>query len=674
MSAEKQDSIIVLSDRDKVRQRPGMYIGDNSKLGLETIVREIFDNAVDEYPNYPDKTKPIKVILHSDNSVTVRDYGRGISPYESKAHPGKIEERLAYTLIGAGGKFEQNRDQNGNKFSGGLNGTGSSATNFMSEYFDVTIYRDGQIFHDRYEDGGKPVVKLVNGQLPHEKQTEPFTTGTKITFKADSRVLTTTHVDSDKLEQIFEQTAYLNPGLKIEFKNERDGDTDFNEYYSEKGLLGYIDKLTDEDEISDNLLIKPFEVKGTAQATSLGHPVDMEAEIAFAFAKSDTGDSEAFTNGIYNSLGGTHLNGFYDGLLKLIRHYYEAFEDVMKSKYRRQIDLILKVTKSKNMTRLFTKRELSPYTYVVINFKHSNPILRPQTKDELTSPEAKKAVSDIFYTHAMHYFDRNVRAVQTILGYLIKDLYEKAKDDDADAKLSRKEQKLAVSTKLAAARYTGPGKGAELILVEGDSAAGSLKENRDADYQAVLPLRGKILNVQKATLSRALANTEIATIFSVLGAGYGKNYDDKKLEYDKVLICTDADVDGAHISVLLQTLFLKYLPGLIENGHVFRIITPLFVNTLKNKKEVYTYDDKEQERFLKKNEKNLAEVNRNKGLGELTKSQVIETILTPKTRHLQEIVINDEDQAYDTTEELMGSSVAGRKKLFTGNTPESAEN
>ena len=265
------DSIIVLSDRDKVRQRPGMYIGDNAKLGLETIVREIFDNAVDEYPNYPDKTKPITVVLHSDNSVTVRDYGRGISPYESSKHPGKIEERLAYTLIGAGGKFEQNRDQNGNKFSGGLNGTGSSATNFMSEYFDVTIYRDGQIFHDRYEDGGKPVVKLVNGQLPHEKQEKPFTTGTKITFKADKRVLTTTHVDSDKLEQIFEQTAYLNPGLAIEFKNERDGDTDFTRYYSEKGLLGYIKKLTDEDEVSDDLLIKPFEVSGEAQAASLGH-------------------------------------------------------------------------------------------------------------------------------------------------------------------------------------------------------------------------------------------------------------------------------------------------------------------------------------------------------------------------------------------------------------------
>ena len=664
------DSIIVLSDRDKVRQRPGMYIGDNGKLGLETIVREIFDNSVDEYPNYPDKTKPITVILHSDNSVTVRDYGRGISPYESTKHPGKIEERLAYTLIGAGGKFEQNRDQNGNKFSGGLNGTGSSATNFMSEYFDVTIYKDGKIFHDRFEDGGKPVVKLVGGKLPSKKQTKPFTTGTEITFKADSTVLTTTQVDSDKLEQIFEQTAYLNPGLAIEFKNERDGDTDFTRYYSEDGLIGYIKKLTDEDEVSDDLLIKPFEVKGTAQAENLGHKVDMEAEIAFAFAKSDTGDSEAFTNGVYNHLGGTHLAGFYDGLLKLLRHYYTAFEDIMKSKYRRQIDLILKVTKSKDMLRLFNKRELSPRTYVVLNFKHSNPILRPQTKDELVSPEAKKAVSDIFYTHAMHYFDRNVKAVQTILGYIIKDLYEKAKDDDADAKLSRKEQKLAVSTKLAAARDVGPGKGAELILVEGDSAAGSLKENRDADYQAILPLRGKILNVQKSTLSRALANQEIATIFSVLGAGYGKNYDDAKLQYDKVIICTDADVDGAHISVLLQTLFLKYLPGLMENGHVYRMITPLFVNTMKNGKEVYTYDDHEQEDFLKKNKGKFTEVNRNKGLGELSKKQVIETILTPKTRHMQQIVIDDEDNAYDTVEGLMGTNVATRKKLFTGDEPE----
>lgn len=660
-----QDTIIVLSDREKVRQRPGMYIGDNGKLGLSTIVREIFDNAVDEYPNFPDRSKPIKVILHSDNSVTVRDYGRGISPYESSKHKGKIEERLAYTLIGAGGKFEQNRDQNGNKYSGGLNGTGSSATNFMSEYFDVTIYRDGYKFHDRFENGGKPAINLMNGQLPHENQILPYQTGTEITFKPDKSVLTTIDINSDELETLFKQTAYLNPGLHILYKNERDGDTDWTTYYSENGLVDYINDLTKEDNSEKELLIKPFVITGQTHSENLGHKVDMEAQIAFAFSRLDTGDSESFTNGVYNCNGGTHLNGFYDGLLKLLRHYYSVFEDTIKSKYRRQIDLILKINKAKKIESMFTKRELANRTYAIVNFKHSNPILRPQTKDELVSPEAKKAVSSIFYMHAMHYFDRNVKSVQTILGYLIQDLYEKAKDEDADAKISKKEQKLAVSTKLAAARNTGKGKGAELILVEGDSAAGSLKENRDANFQAILPLRGKILNVQKSTLSRALNNQEISTVFSVLGAGYGKNYNDDKLQYDKVIICTDADTDGAHISVLLQTLFLKYLPGLMTNGHVYRMITPLFVNELKNGKEIYTYDDKQQEEFLKKNRNNLADVNRNKGLGELTKKQVIETILTPETRHMQQIIIDDLDEAYDAVDDLMGTNIQARKKLFT---------
>lgn len=662
--AKKQDTIIVLSDREKVRQRPGMYIGDNGRLGLSTIVREIFDNAVDEYPNYPDKTKPIKIVLHPDNSVTVRDFGRGISPYESKNHPGKIEERLAYTLIGAGGKFEQNRDQNGNKFSGGLNGTGSSATNFMSEYFDVTIYKDKQVFHDRFENGGQPAIKLTNNALPHKKQEKPYTTGTEITFKPDKSVLTTINVNSEELETLFEQTAYLNPGLHIMYKNERDGDTDYTTYYSENGLVDYINALTRQDEADKDLLIEPFVVSGSAQSTNLGKPVDMEAQIAFAFSREDNGDNEAFTNGVYNTEGGTHLNGFYDGLVRLLRHYFKAFNQQLTKRYKRQLDLINKLN-NKSFDKLINKREVQSRVYVVVNFKHSNPILRPQTKDQLVSPEAKKAVSDIFYQHAMHYFDRNVKAVQTILGYIIQDLYEKAKDEDADAKISRKEQKLAVSTKLAAARNVGPGKGAELILVEGDSAAGSLKANRDANYQAILPLRGKILNVQKSTLSRALANKEITTIFSVLGAGYGKNYDDSKLQYDKVIICTDADVDGAHISVLLQTLFLKYMPDLLRNGHVFRMITPLFVNELKSGKEVYTYDDKQQEEFLAKNENKLSDVNRNKGLGELTKDQVIETILTPKTRHLQEIKIEDLDDAYDTTDSLMGNNVQARRKLFT---------
>lgn len=661
-----EDTILLLSDRDKVRERPGMYIGDNDALGLATIVREIIDNAIDEYPNYPDKTKPIDVTLHSDNVVTVRDYGRGISPYESKKQKGQIEERLAYTRLGAGGKFKKNREQNGNQFSGGLNGTGSAATNFMSEYFDVTIWKDGKIFHDRFENGGIPVVELKNGRLPYKKQKGELETGTEITFTADKTVMQTTKVDSDKLEAYFNQMQYLHPGLTFRFKNERDGDEDWVIYHSENGLLDYMNTLTVEDDEKVPLLMKPFIVQGKKEETVLNETVYMEANIAVTFSKDDTFAAEAFTNGIYNAEGGTHLRGFYAGLLDLIKHYYKEFESDMSSKYKTQLALITKVNQEKDVLKLFTTRDIMKTTYVILDFKHSNPILQPQTKDKLASKEARNATKDIFYEHAMRYLDKNVTAVQTLIGFLIKRLYSKAKEDDANVKLDKKDAKMAVSKKLAAARQTGKGKGAELIIVEGDSAAGSLKVNRDSTFQAVLPLRGKVLNVQKSTLAKALANNEIATIFAALGAGFGNHYNADQLQYDKVIICCDADKDGAHISVLLQTLFMKYLTPLVEDGHVFLLDTPLFVNEMKGKKadEVYTYTEKEQEEFLKKNRTKVKEVNRNKGLGELTTEQVIETILDPDQRRLSRLVIDDMDTAEDLIETLMGKNVQGRKRLF----------
>lgn len=660
------DTIMVLTDREKVRARPGMYIGDNDKLGLSTIVREIIDNAIDEFPNYPDKSLPIEVTLHSDNSVTVRDYGRGISPYESKKNRGQIEERLAYTLIGAGGKFKENREANGNKFAGGLNGTGSAATNFMSEYFDVTIWRDGKIFHDRFENGGIPVIDLKNGKLPYKKQNPGQNeTGTSITFKADATKMRTTHIDASALETYFNQMKYLHPEITFLYKNERDGDEEWTEYHSENGLLDYMSELTMEDDEQVPLLMNPFLVEGEATETVLDETYEMKATIAVAFSKDDTFAAEAFTNGTYNPAGGTHLKGFYSGLLRLIKHYYEEFKTELNSKYKKQRDLILKVNKANDLTNLFKVRDIMRTTYVIIDFKHVDPILTPQTKDMLASPEAKTAVDKIFYTQAMRYLDRNVAVVQTLIGYLIKRLYDKAKEDDNNVKLNKKDAKLAVSTKLAAARNIGKGKGAELILVEGDSAAGSLKSNRDSNFQAILPLRGKVLNVQKATLSKALSNNEISTIFAVLGAGFGNHYDESKLQYDKVIICTDADKDGAHISVLLQTLFLKYMTPLMLNGHVYRLDTPLFVNIMKGKaSDVYTYNEAEQEAFLEKNRSKVLEVNRNKGLGELTKEQVIETILDPKTRRLSRIVINDEDGADEIAEVLMGTNVQGRKRLF----------
>lgn len=661
-----EDTIILLSDRDKVRERPGMYIGDNDALGLSTIVREIIDNAIDEYPNYPDKSLPIDVILHHDNAVTVRDYGRGISPYESKTQKGEIEERLAYTRIGAGGKFTKNREQTGNQFAGGLNGTGSAATNFMSEYFDVTIWKDGKIFHDRFEDGGHPVVALKNGKLPYKQQKGEPETGTQITFKADKRVMQTTKVDADKLESYFNQMKYLHPGLTLRFKNERDGDEDWTVYHSENGLLDYMNTLTIEDDEQVPLLMEPFIVHGKKEDTVLNEKVFMEANIAVTFSKDDTFAAEAFTNGIYNAEGGTHIRGFYAGLLDLIKHYYKEFESDLASKYKTQLALITKVNQERDVLKLFKTRDIMKTTYVILDFKHSNPILHPQTKDKLASKEARNATKDIFYENAMRYLDRNVTAVQSLIGFLIKRLYDKAKEDDANVKLDKKDARMAVSKKLAAARQTGKGKGAELIIVEGDSAAGSLKANRDSSFQAILPLRGKVLNVQKATLSKALANNEIATIFAALGAGFGNHYNAKQLQYDKVIICCDADKDGAHISVLLQTLFMKYLTPLVEDGHVYVLDTPLFVNEMKGKNahDVYTYTEQEQEEFLSKNRSNVKEVSRNKGLGELSTEQVIETILDPETRHLSRLVIDDIDKAEDLIETLMGKNVQGRKRLF----------
>lgn len=676
--AEHEDSILVLNDREKVQQRPGMYIGNNDKLGLATIAREIVDNAIDEYPNFPDKSKPIIATLHSDNSMTVRDYGRGISPYESHKNKGQIEERLAYTRIGAGGKMQANRKKNGNSKSAGLNGTGAAATNFMSEYYDVTIWKDGRIFHDRFEDGGIPVMELKNGKLPSEKQTGTLETGTEITFKPSDKYMRVTHFDANKLETLYQQMAYLHAGMRIQWKNERDGDEEYTEYCEPNGLYAYMDSLTKSEDGDVPLLVKPFTISGERKEEIFGEEIEMSAEIAIAFSKDNSYDAEPFTNGVYNKDGGTHMKGFYAGLMRLIKHYYKEFQSEFDSKYKKQMDLIRKVNDTKDVMSLLKSRDVSRFTYVIMNFTHSNPILAPQTKDKLESPEAKQAVADIVYEKGMLYLDKNIQAVHTLMGYLIKTLYEQAKEDDSNVKLDKRDAKLAVSTKLAAARNVGKGKGAELILVEGDSAAGSLKENRDADFQAILPLRGKVLNVQKTTLSKALGNKEISTIFAVLGAGFGKNYDESKLDYDKVIICTDADTDGSHIAVLLQTLFMTYMPELMMNGHVYRLQTPLFVNTMRAKgkqkaEDVYTYNNEEQEEFMAKNKNKVAEVNRNKGLGELTKDQVVETILTPESRHLDQIVVKDEEDADDIIDELMGNNVQGRKKLFIEGEEESED-
>lgn len=659
------DTITLLSDIEKVRESPGMYIGDNDRLGMNTIVREILDNAKDEYPNFPDRTKPIIVTVKPHNIVSVRDYGRGISPYPSKKEEGWLEERLAYTRIGAGGKFRDDRERNGNRFAGGLNGTGACGTNAMSEWFEVEIWKDGRYYRDKYEEA-VPVTELVNGLLPSEP-TIPGETGTCVTFKASKKFMRTTKVDIQHLKSIMQNAAYLNPGLHLILRNERDAEEEIT-FYSENGLLDYMKELLrDEDGNSISCLMKPFCVHGKAEADAMGRKIQMEADIAVTFARGENSASRTFTNGIENAAGGTHLKGFYQGLIELLKYYYKEFQSEFSSSLKKQLELIKTVNKLASTGDVFTlikPRSVAKKTFVIIDFKHDAPDLRPQTKDELWSPEARPAVADIFFRKARLYFDQHVTAVQDLITFLIRDLYETAQNENASMNISKTETKLLLSTKLAAAKCKDPKK-CEIFIVEGDSAGGGCKENRDSRYQAVLPLRGKVLNAKKTPLARMLINQEIATMILAFGTGIGSKYDESKLRYDKIIITTDADVDGTHIAILLITFFWTYMPDLIRNGHVYILESPLYVNVLKNKKGThYTYSEEEQTEWINSHRRSVAEVQRNKGLGELEKQQVIETILTPETRRLSQLVVEDEEKFELILERMMGKDVTARRQIF----------
>lgn len=648
-----QDTIILLSDLDKVRERPGMYIGDNGALGLATIVREVIDNAIDEYANYPDPSLPVVVTLHADQSVSVQDFGRGISPYESKQVPGELEHRLAYTRLGAGGKFKANRTANNFTFSGGLNGVGATATNAVSDYFEVTIVKDGYQFFDRFEDG-QPITPLKKGKLPKTKTDQP--SGTTVHFKPSRRYLTTVKIDADALHTYFQEQAYLHPGMTLIFINERD-EEEFK-YYEPDGLVGFVTKLCHTAGVKP--LTNVFDIKRATTVEVQGTATPTETHIAFALTDGTHYETKAFTNGIFNSLGGTHVNGLNRGLAELFRHYFNEFGSTLPN--ARKIPLIKKVNNTEDVASLITPRLLSSRMVAVIDFKHIDPILQPQTKDRLASAEATKIVADVVADQGQFALDKEMPAVLAVLTSLIDELYEKAEDDNTNIKLDKKMAKTILSTKLAQARGKKP-ENLELILVEGDSAAGTLKANRDANFQAILPLRGKVLNVHKATLTKALGNQEIATIFAALGVDFGRYYDPSKLKYHKVIIGTDQDVDGKHIRVLLLTLFMKYTPRLVLDGHVYFLDTPLFVNYLRGNKKVYTYSEAEQVDFLKSHKP--IDVERNKGLGELSAEQSIETILEPDTRRLTQLVVEDEDQVYELIDLLMGEDTAYRKQLFS---------
>lgn len=719
---KRQDDTIILTDREKVRESPGMYIDDNAETGLATIVREIIDNAIDEYANYTDKSKPIECVLYDDNSFSVRDYGRGISPYESSNNPGQVVERINYTVIGAGGKFSANREQNGNMKASGLHGTGASATNFMSEYFDVTIWRDNKIFHDRYENGGIPVVEIKNNQLPSEKQTGESETGTLVHFKPDPTVMQATIIDTSILHKYFKQMTYLNTGMRIKFINHRDNES--HDYYSENGLIDFINDLASDDDKKASFSIEPFIISGKRTVDVLDKTYHIEATIGMAFSSDNSSLCEAFTNNTYNASGGTHVQGFRDGLLRLLKHYYSEFKTEIDTKFKSKIDTIIKTSKESDISNLFKAQYVMKDTYVIIDLKHSKPILTPQTKAKLASTEVKQVVSDIVFETAMRHLDKNVSAIHKLLELIINSLFELSKKSDSKASISQEAALVAKSSKLAAAKSRNPERN-ELFIVEGDSAGGQAKSNRNPLYQAVLPIRGKIINAEKANLSDLLNNEEVASLISVLGCGYGLNYDESKLRYHKIIIATDQDDDGFHIRNLLITLIYRLMPQLLINGYVYILDTPFYINkmnkpqiinkvdpslhfsgnvwytytpseqtkfekqygdkiieTIKpskndNSLDIFTYSDDEQNQFLeqyskfdKKTHKQLKtyikEVKRNKGLGELTPEQTEISMLDASTRKLSKLIIDNDDDLDAIIDILMGDKVKPRRRILLG--------
>ena len=625
-------SITVLEGLEAVRKRPGMYIGSVSTKGLNHLIYEIVDNAVDEH--LAGYCTEIHVTLEKDGSATVSDNGRGVPV--GMHEKGVSAARLVFTTLHAGGKF----DDAAYKTSGGLHGVGSSVVNALSAYMDVQISREGYIHHDRYE-RGIPVVELEKGLLPTIGKTKK--TGTTINFLPDDTIFEKTKFRAEEVKSRLHETAYLNPELKIIFDDKRLEQPEHIEYHEPDGILGFIKDLNKKKDT----LHDPVYFKGTADG--------IEVEAAFQYVNEFHENVLGFCNNIYNAEGGTHLTGFKT-----------TFTTVM-NQYARELGIL------KERDANFTGADIRNGMTAIISIKHPDPRFEGQTKTKLDNPDASKAVSKVAGDEIVRYFDRNLDTLKTVLSSAEKAAKIRKTEEKAKTNLLTKQKYSFDSNgKLANCESRDPKK-CEIFIVEGDSAGGSAKTARDRNYQAILPIRGKILNVEKASIDKILANAEIKTMINAFGCGfsegYGNDFDITKLRYDKIIIMADADVDGAHISTLLLTLFYRFMPELIYEGHVYIAMPPLYKAMPKNGEEEYLYDDKALERYRKKHTGPFT-LQRYKGLGEMDAEQLWETTLDPERRLLKLVEIEDARMASSVTEMLMGTEVPPRRAFIYENATE----
>ena len=626
------DSITVLEGLEAVRKRPGMYIGSVSTKGLNHLIYEIVDNAVDE--QLAGFCTEIHVTLEKDGSATISDNGRGV-PVGMHAK-GVSAERIVYTTLHAGGKF----DDSAYKTSGGLHGVGSSVVNALSAYMDVQVSRDGYIHHDRYE-RGIPVVELEDGLLPTIGKTRK--TGTKVNFLPDDTIFEKTKFKAEEVKSRMHETTYLNPNLTIIFEDLRGAEPEHIVYHEPDGILGFIRELNANKES----VHEPVYFKGEADG--------IEVEVAFQYVNEFHENILGFCNNIYNSEGGTHLTGFKTTFTTVI------------NQYARELGIL------KDKDPNFTGADVRNGMTAIVSIKHPDPRFEGQTKTKLDNPDASKATGKVVGEEIVRFFDRNLETLKNVIGCAEKAAKIRKTEEKAKTNLLTKQKYSFDSNgKLANCESRDASK-CEIFIVEGDSAGGSAKTARDRMYQAILPIRGKILNVEKASIDKVLANAEIKTMINAFGCGfsegYGNDFDITKLRYDKIIIMADADVDGAHISTLLLTLFYRFMPELIQEGHVYIAMPPLYKAMPKKGEEEYLYDDKTLEKYRKTHDGPFT-LQRYKGLGEMDADQLWETTLNPKTRLLKLVEIEDGRMASSVTEMLMGTEVPPRRAFIYENATE----
>ena len=576
----------------------------------------------------------IWVTLEADGSCTVEDNGRGI-PVGMHAK-GVSAARVVFSTLHAGGKF----DNNAYKTSGGLHGVGSSVVNALSTYMDVEISQGGYVYHDRYAQG-HPVVELEDGLLPKIGKTKK--TGTKINFLPDPEIFEKTRFREDDVKSRMHETAYLNPKLTIIYEDRRKPEVEHIEFHEPDGIVGFVKDLNNNLEVLHDVIYFKGESEG------------IEVEAAFQYTSEFHENIMGFCNNIYNSEGGAHLTGFKT-----------AFTTIINS-YARELGIL------KEKDSNFTGADIRNGMTAIVSIKHPDPRFEGQTKTKLDNPDAAKATGKVTGEEIVRYFDRNLDTLKKVISCAEKAAKIRKTEEKAKTNLLTKQKYSFDSNgKLANCESRDASK-CEIFIVEGDSAGGSAKTARDRSYQAILPIRGKILNVEKASIDKVLANAEIKTMINAFGCGfsegYGNDFDITKLRYNKIIIMADADVDGAHISTLLLTLFYRFMPELIFEGHVYIAMPPLYKAMPKKGEEEYLYDDKALERYRKR-QKGPFTLQRYKGLGEMDADQLWETTLNPETRMLKLVEIEDARMASSVTEMLMGSEVPPRRAFIYENATE----